>query len=79
MNIISQFSSSSRAVFLRLVSLAVLLFTLWRQITCEGDTNSGDCKLCKYNNTMYQVIIKFMQSLELYLDGYSSQARVFKM
>ncbi|KAL6109396.1 tmc4 [Pungitius sinensis] len=38
-----------RAVFLRLVSLAVLLFTLWRQITCEGNINSEYCTLCKYN------------------------------
>ncbi|XP_067457432.1 transmembrane channel-like protein 7 [Thunnus thynnus] len=43
-----------RAVFLRLVSLAVLLFTLWRQITCEGDINSKDCKLCQYNYGVYQ-------------------------
>ncbi|XP_071326975.1 transmembrane channel-like protein 7 isoform X2 [Trachinotus anak] len=42
-----------RAVFLRLVSLGVILFTLWRQITCEGDTNSGDCKLCQYNHGVY--------------------------
>ncbi|XP_028282273.1 transmembrane channel-like protein 7 [Parambassis ranga] len=42
-----------RAVFLRLVSLGVLLFTLWRQITCEGDTNSQDCKQCQYNNKLY--------------------------
>ncbi|XP_039973093.1 transmembrane channel-like protein 7 [Xiphias gladius] len=42
-----------RAVFLRLVSLGVLLFTLWRQITCEGDTNSGTCKLCQYNHGAY--------------------------
>ncbi|KAG7237649.1 hypothetical protein INR49_032095 [Caranx melampygus] len=43
-----------RAVFLRLVSLGVILFTLWRQITCEGDTNSGDCQLCQYNHGVYQ-------------------------
>ncbi|XP_044064055.1 transmembrane channel-like protein 7 [Siniperca chuatsi] len=42
-----------RAVFLRLVSLGVLLFTLWRQITCDGHTNSGDCKLCQYNYNVY--------------------------
>ncbi|KAF3692011.1 Transmembrane channel-like protein 7 [Channa argus] len=42
-----------RAVFLRLVSLGVLLFTLWRQITCEGDTKSGDCELCQYNYKVY--------------------------
>ncbi|KAM8870965.1 transmembrane channel-like protein 7 [Spinachia spinachia] len=38
-----------RAVVLRLVSLAVLLFTLWRQITCEGNINSEDCAQCHYN------------------------------
>ncbi|XP_029361088.1 transmembrane channel-like protein 7 [Echeneis naucrates] len=38
-----------RAVFLRLVSLGALLFTLWGQITCEGDTESPPCKLCQYN------------------------------
>ncbi|XP_070691319.1 transmembrane channel-like protein 7 [Pempheris klunzingeri] len=43
-----------RAVFLRLVSLGVLFYTLWRQITCEGDTSSGDCKLCLYNHKFYQ-------------------------
>ncbi|XP_068591166.1 transmembrane channel-like protein 7 [Cebidichthys violaceus] len=42
-----------RAVFLRLVSLGVLLFTLWRQITCEGNINSEDCKLCQYNYKVY--------------------------
>ncbi|XP_040900484.1 transmembrane channel-like protein 7 [Toxotes jaculatrix] len=42
-----------RSVFLRLVSLGVLLFTLWRQITCEGDTNSNACKLCEYNHEIY--------------------------
>lgn len=45
----------SRAVFLRLVSLGVLLYTLWRQITCEGDTNKADCKLCSYNFKDYPV------------------------
>ncbi|KAI4811293.1 hypothetical protein KUCAC02_014205 [Chaenocephalus aceratus] len=42
-----------RAVFLRLVSLGVLLFTLWRQITCEGAENTGECKLCQYNHLLY--------------------------
>lgn len=42
-----------RAVFLRLVSLGVLLFTLWGQITCEGDTSSADCYKCQYNNKVY--------------------------
>ncbi|XP_029308029.1 LOW QUALITY PROTEIN: transmembrane channel-like protein 7 [Cottoperca gobio] len=42
-----------RSVFLRLVSLGVLLFTLWRQITCDGATNSEECKLCQYNHKVY--------------------------
>ncbi|XP_035527485.1 transmembrane channel-like protein 7 [Morone saxatilis] len=42
-----------RAVFLRLVSLSVLLFTLWRQITCDGNTKSAECKLCEYNYNFY--------------------------
>nr|XP_020473241.1 transmembrane channel-like protein 4 [Monopterus albus] len=42
-----------RAVFLRLVSLGALLFTLWRQITCEGHTDSGACELCQYNHEVY--------------------------
>ncbi|XP_051261441.1 transmembrane channel-like protein 7 [Dicentrarchus labrax] len=42
-----------RAVFLRLVSLGVLLFTLWRQITCDGNTESAECKLCEYNYNFY--------------------------
>ncbi|XP_029959598.1 transmembrane channel-like protein 7 [Salarias fasciatus] len=42
-----------RAVFLRLMSLAILLITLWQQITCEGDTESQNCKLCLYNHVDY--------------------------
>ncbi|CAN9513657.1 unnamed protein product [Ophioblennius macclurei] len=42
-----------RAVFLRLMSLAVLLITLWQQITCNGNTDSDDCKLCHYNHKDY--------------------------
>ncbi|XP_059196022.1 transmembrane channel-like protein 7 isoform X2 [Centropristis striata] len=42
-----------RAVFLRLVSLGVLLFTLWSQITCDGKTDSGDCEPCHYNHKFY--------------------------
>ncbi|XP_041797877.1 transmembrane channel-like protein 7 [Chelmon rostratus] len=42
-----------RAVFLRLVSLGVLLFTLWRQITCMGDLNSLECEVCQYNHEVY--------------------------
>ncbi|XP_037129691.1 transmembrane channel-like protein 7 [Syngnathus acus] len=40
-----------RAVFLRLVSLGVLLFTLWGQITCQVDTNK--CDVCQYNHEEY--------------------------
>ncbi|KAM6995216.1 transmembrane channel-like protein 7 [Tautogolabrus adspersus] len=43
-----------RAVFLRLVSLGVLLFTLWRQITCEGKKSDVACALCHYNHELYQ-------------------------
>ncbi|XP_077454105.1 transmembrane channel-like protein 7 isoform X2 [Stigmatopora argus] len=40
-----------RAVFLRLVSLGVLLFTLWSQITCQKDKSK--CDVCKYNYEEY--------------------------
>ncbi|XP_056458433.1 transmembrane channel-like protein 7 isoform X1 [Gadus chalcogrammus] len=41
-----------RSVFLRMVSLGVLLFTLWSQITCfEGV--SEECALCHYNHKSY--------------------------
>ncbi|XP_054636867.1 transmembrane channel-like protein 7 isoform X1 [Dunckerocampus dactyliophorus] len=40
-----------RAVFLRLVSLGVLLFTLWGQITCQ--VNRTKCDLCQYNHEKY--------------------------
>lgn len=40
-----------RAVFLRLVSLGVLLYTLWEQITCNGETN---CTPCDYNYEQYK-------------------------
>uniref|UniRef100_A0A8B9L1R2 Transmembrane channel-like protein n=1 Tax=Astyanax mexicanus TaxID=7994 RepID=A0A8B9L1R2_ASTMX len=46
-----------RAVFLRLVSLGVLLYTLWNQITCNGDVSdrsTTDCATCSYNNLQYQ-------------------------
>ncbi|MEQ2251550.1 hypothetical protein ILYODFUR_012113 [Ilyodon furcidens] len=50
-----------RAVILRLVSLAILLYTLWGQITCVGNTyysnitesNMTDCDLCQYNHSAY--------------------------
>ncbi|CAL8247299.1 unnamed protein product [Lota lota] len=41
-----------RSVFLRMVSLGVLLFTLWSQITCFQGV-SGKCKLCHYNYESY--------------------------
>ncbi|XP_061531454.1 LOW QUALITY PROTEIN: transmembrane channel-like protein 7 [Phycodurus eques] len=40
-----------RAVSLRLVSLGVLLFTLWGQITCQGDMEK--CNVCQYNHEEY--------------------------
>ncbi|CAK6966114.1 transmembrane channel-like protein 7 [Scomber scombrus] len=45
-----------RAVFLRLVSLGVLLYTLWSQITCEGgsDHTNNKCTLCQYDHMTYQ-------------------------
>ncbi|KAF4103044.1 transmembrane channel-like protein 7 [Onychostoma macrolepis] len=43
-----------RAVFLRLVSLGVLLFTLWEQITCKGENSSEYCTPCKYNHKRYE-------------------------
>ncbi|XP_048881656.1 transmembrane channel-like protein 7 isoform X2 [Brienomyrus brachyistius] len=43
-----------RAVFLRLVSLGVLLFTLWSGITCNGVTENTACSVCQYNHKQYQ-------------------------
>ncbi|XP_046897283.1 transmembrane channel-like protein 7 [Hypomesus transpacificus] len=40
-----------RSVFLRLVSLGVLLFTLWNQITCYQQKEL--CQLCHYNYKEY--------------------------
>ncbi|KAE8288884.1 Transmembrane channel-like protein 7 [Larimichthys crocea] len=58
--LIEQYSPSTtviiallRAVFLRLVSLGVLLFTLWSQITCNGNTSSTYCTPCEYNHKEY--------------------------
>lgn len=51
------FSSLCRSVILRLVSLIVLILTLWRQVTCNGNINSDDCKLCNYNHKLYPVIL----------------------
>ncbi|TKS82153.1 Transmembrane channel-like protein 7 [Collichthys lucidus] len=58
--LIEQYSPSTtviiallRAVFLRLVSLGVLLFTLWSQITCNGNTSSTECTPCQYNHKEY--------------------------
>ncbi|CAF97899.1 unnamed protein product, partial [Tetraodon nigroviridis] len=44
-----------RAVVLRLVGLGVLLFTLWTQVTCGGNPEEDDCRLCQYNYKLYQV------------------------
>ncbi|KAK2902870.1 hypothetical protein QQF64_010266 [Cirrhinus molitorella] len=41
-----------RAVFLRLVSLGVLLYTLWEQITCKGVREN--CSPCDYNHDQYK-------------------------
>uniref|UniRef100_A0A4W2D320 Transmembrane channel-like protein n=1 Tax=Bos indicus x Bos taurus TaxID=30522 RepID=A0A4W2D320_BOBOX len=38
-----------RTVSLRLVSLLVLLFSLWNEITCGGDAEDERCKTCGYN------------------------------
>ncbi|XP_048009325.1 transmembrane channel-like protein 7 [Megalobrama amblycephala] len=43
-----------RAVFLRLVSLGVLLYTLWEQITCKGEIDSEKCKPCEYYYDEYK-------------------------
>ncbi|KAM9309992.1 transmembrane channel-like protein 7 [Pholidichthys leucotaenia] len=42
-----------RAVVLRLVSLGVVIVTLWSQITCEGNTTADTCTLCEYNHEEY--------------------------
>lgn len=39
----------ARTVSLRLVSLLVLLFSLWSQITCGGNAEHETCKTCGYN------------------------------
>ncbi|XP_026107763.1 transmembrane channel-like protein 7 isoform X2 [Carassius auratus] len=46
-----------RAVFLRLVSLGVLLYTLWEQITCKGEINSGNCEPCSYYYDQYKITL----------------------
>nr|XP_033816965.1 transmembrane channel-like protein 4 [Geotrypetes seraphini] len=40
-----------RCVFLRLASLVILLYSLWTQITCNGQKDEPDCKTCGYNKT----------------------------
>ncbi|KAM6967380.1 transmembrane channel-like protein 7 [Aplochiton taeniatus] len=42
-----------RSVVLRMVSLGVLLFTLWSQITCNGDVQADTCRHCYYNYDAY--------------------------
>lgn len=39
----------ARTVSLRLVSLLVLLLSLWNEITCGGDAEDERCKTCDYN------------------------------
>lgn len=39
----------ARTVSLRLVSLLVLLISLWSQITCGGNAEEERCKTCGYN------------------------------
>lgn len=39
----------ARTVSLRLVSLPVLLISLWSQITCGDDAEAAWCKTCGYN------------------------------
>ncbi|XP_063055935.1 transmembrane channel-like protein 7, partial [Engraulis encrasicolus] len=44
-----------RAVILRLVSLGVLLFSLWKNITCNNeDDETATCEPCSYNYKLYQ-------------------------
>ncbi|MBN3317567.1 TMC4 protein, partial [Atractosteus spatula] len=43
-----------RSVFLRFASLGVLLFSLWSQITCSGNTETQECQSCQYNYRLYQ-------------------------
>lgn len=57
-------SSVRRAVVLRLVGLCVLLFTLWSQVTCSGNPDEDDCRLCQYNHKLYPVILLLGLSLE---------------
>lgn len=57
--VITKLFSLSRAVVLRFVSLGVLLFTLWDQITCKGKINDLKCMLCGYNYESYPVIYSF--------------------
>ncbi|KAM4601041.1 transmembrane channel-like protein 7 [Polymixia lowei] len=42
-----------RSVVLRMVSLGVLLSTLWSQITCAGNPTTQNCVLCQYNHKEY--------------------------
>ncbi|XP_063798935.1 transmembrane channel-like protein 4 isoform X2 [Pseudophryne corroboree] len=38
-----------RCVFLRLASLGMLLYSLWNNITCNGNKDDENCKTCGYN------------------------------
>ncbi|XP_051865770.1 transmembrane channel-like protein 7, partial [Pristis pectinata] len=45
-----------RCVFLKMASLGVLLYSLWNQITCQGQLDSDPwCRNCGYNYQQYQV------------------------
>lgn len=41
--------SPARTVILRLVSLPVLLISLWNKITCGGNAEAENCKACGYS------------------------------
>ncbi|MEE6482899.1 hypothetical protein FKM82_013381 [Ascaphus truei] len=43
-----------RCVFLRFASLGMLLYSLWNQITCDGNPDENKCKHCGYNSDVYQ-------------------------
>ncbi|XP_072351048.1 transmembrane channel-like protein 7, partial [Scyliorhinus torazame] len=44
-----------RLVFLKLASLGVLLYSLWAQVTCDGEMlSAAACRRCGYNQEQYQ-------------------------
>lgn len=48
-SVLIPFLSLARTIFLRLASLLVLIFSLWKQITCGGNAEADKCKTCGYN------------------------------